>query len=165
MYKLSPAWVHHLSYLFFLSVCVVAKCGLQVDFKWFKAALGQRSDMTFALVVGQSWEFATPRWILCCTSQLLPLHPQTEVEDLQLSWVPRLSAPSFWESTLLRAFVPFFFSHITAHVGLSLQYFAIIVGMMSGGQSLTLFGITLKYLISQGNSVFEVEELDTPAIT
>lgn len=36
---------------------------------------------------------------------------------------------------------------------------------MSGGQSLTLFGITLKYLISQGNSVFEVEELDTPAIT
>lgn len=33
MYKLSPAWVHHLSYLFFLSVCVVAKCGLQVDFK------------------------------------------------------------------------------------------------------------------------------------
>lgn len=46
----------------FLSVHVVAKCGLRVDFKWFNAALGQRSDMTFGLAVGQNWEFTTPRW-------------------------------------------------------------------------------------------------------
>lgn len=50
VYKPSPAWVHHLSYLLFLCVHVVAKCRLLVDLN--------SSDLKKHLARGQTWRLA-----------------------------------------------------------------------------------------------------------
>lgn len=86
----SPDWVHHPS---FPLISVWARCckmqsSTWLESQWLKAVPGQESDVTFALVAGQS-RVSQSQLILCHSSQLLLSHALPEASDLQLSCMPR----------------------------------------------------------------------------
>lgn len=61
------SWLGASAVLSPISVCACVsggRCKMRstswLEFKWFKAAPGQRSDMMFRLVAGWSWEFTSP---------------------------------------------------------------------------------------------------------
>ena len=126
----SPDWVHHPS---FPLISVWARCckmqsSTWLESQWLKAVPGQESDVTFALVAGQS-RVSQSQLILCHSSQLLLSHALPEASDLQLSCMPRFHTLLGGKHTspglhccfffFFFFFFPFsfIFTHVTAHWG------------------------------------------------